>query len=221
MYQTLSLVLGVLYQIFPFFFFLIKKSKIYFDVFGSPRAENWWSFCSRKLRQYSQISGKCPWHEQWLPIDLQRHFCYQICVIPILPLQIMGISLTFWLLYWWQHANAMELQSETLFLGVGLMDRFLSRGYFINERNLQLLGISCITLATRIEENQPYNRCMRSCFSGLLSHVLIYFIFGERDSLKVFCGNGSIFRSPAFIWNLGLLTDYSCRCGLKIDLVQI
>ncbi|KAG1334849.1 cyclin-SDS-like [Cocos nucifera] len=63
-----------------------------------------------------------------------------------------------------EHANAMELQGETLFLGVSLMDRFLSRGYFKNERNLQLLGIACITLATRIEENQPYNSIRQRCF---------------------------------------------------------
>ncbi|XP_073110364.1 cyclin-SDS-like isoform X2 [Elaeis guineensis] len=63
-----------------------------------------------------------------------------------------------------EHANAMELQSETLFLGVSLMDRFLTRGYFKNERNLQLLGIACITLATRIEENQPYNSIRQRCF---------------------------------------------------------
>lgn len=58
----------------------------------------------------------------------------------------------------WQHAKAMELQNETIFLGVSLLDRFLSKGYFTTDKNLQLLGISCITLATRIEENQPYNR---------------------------------------------------------------
>ncbi|XP_008775731.3 cyclin-SDS-like [Phoenix dactylifera] len=63
-----------------------------------------------------------------------------------------------------EHANAMELQSETLFLGVSLMDRFLSRGYFKNERNLQLLGVACITLATRIEENQLCNSIRQRCF---------------------------------------------------------
>lgn len=52
----------------------------------------------------------------------------------------------------------MEFQMETLFLGVALMDRFLGQGYFKTERNLQLLGIACITLATRIEENQIRNR---------------------------------------------------------------
>lgn len=57
-----------------------------------------------------------------------------------------------------QHFRAMELQLETLFLGVGIMDRFLSRGYFKSIRNLQLLGVASITLSTRIEENQPYNR---------------------------------------------------------------
>ncbi|KAJ0987587.1 hypothetical protein J5N97_005943 [Dioscorea zingiberensis] len=56
-----------------------------------------------------------------------------------------------------EHAKAMELHNETMFLGVSLLDRFLSKGYFTTEKNLQLLGIACITLATRIEENQPYN----------------------------------------------------------------
>lgn len=58
----------------------------------------------------------------------------------------------------------MEFQMETLFLGVALMDRFLGRGYFKTERNLQLLGIACITLAIRIEENQIRNRYTFSVF---------------------------------------------------------
>ncbi|XP_020085746.1 cyclin-SDS-like isoform X1 [Ananas comosus] len=60
-----------------------------------------------------------------------------------------------------EHFRAMELQLETLFLGVGIMDRFLSRGYFKSIRNLQLLGVASITLSTRIEENQPYNSSIR------------------------------------------------------------
>ncbi|XP_072973808.1 cyclin-SDS-like isoform X1 [Typha angustifolia] len=63
-----------------------------------------------------------------------------------------------------EHCKAVELQDETLFLGVGLLDRFLSRGYFKSVKNLQLLGISCITLATRIEENQPYNSIRQRTF---------------------------------------------------------
>ncbi|KAM7487797.1 hypothetical protein LguiB_025281 [Lonicera macranthoides] len=51
-----------------------------------------------------------------------------------------------------------EFQRETMFLGVNLLDRFLSNGYFKNKRNLQIAGIACLTLATRIEENQPFNR---------------------------------------------------------------
>ncbi|OAY70213.1 Cyclin-SDS-like, partial [Ananas comosus] len=58
----------------------------------------------------------------------------------------------------------MELQLETLFLGVGIMDRFLSRGYFKSTRNLQLLGVASITLSTRIEENQPYNSIRQRTF---------------------------------------------------------
>ncbi|KAI3922941.1 hypothetical protein MKW98_007072 [Papaver atlanticum] len=57
-----------------------------------------------------------------------------------------------------------ELNLETVFLGVSLLDRFLSQGFFQNKRNLQLLGIACLTLATRIEENQPYNCVMQKTF---------------------------------------------------------
>uniref|UniRef100_A0ACD5X0Q2 Uncharacterized protein n=1 Tax=Avena sativa TaxID=4498 RepID=A0ACD5X0Q2_AVESA len=63
-----------------------------------------------------------------------------------------------------EHGHLTELQPETLFLGVGLMDRVLTRGYVKDTRNLQLLGIACITLATRIEENQPYNSIMQKTF---------------------------------------------------------
>ncbi|TKY69213.1 Cyclin-SDS protein [Spatholobus suberectus] len=51
-----------------------------------------------------------------------------------------------------------QLRQETMFLGVNLLDRFLSKGYFKAKRNLQIVGIACLTIATRIEENQQYNR---------------------------------------------------------------
>lgn len=50
--------------------------------------------------------------------------------------------------------KAREVQYETLFLGVTLLDQFLARGFFKTSRALQLLGIACLTLASRIEENQ-------------------------------------------------------------------
>ena len=57
-----------------------------------------------------------------------------------------------------QQGDLKRLQQETLFLGVGLLYRFLSKGFFKTERNLQIVGIACLVLATRLEENQPYNR---------------------------------------------------------------
>ncbi|CAL4929899.1 unnamed protein product [Urochloa decumbens] len=63
-----------------------------------------------------------------------------------------------------EHSNLMKLQPVTVFMGIGLMDRFLTRGYMKGLRNLQLLGIACITLATRIEENQPYNCVLEKTF---------------------------------------------------------
>ncbi|XP_040939038.1 cyclin-SDS isoform X1 [Gossypium hirsutum] len=59
-----------------------------------------------------------------------------------------------------EQCTAKEFQQETIFLGVCLLDRFLSKGFFRNKRSLQIVGIACLALATRIEENQPYN-CVR------------------------------------------------------------
>ncbi|KAL2545832.1 Cyclin-SDS [Forsythia ovata] len=64
-----------------------------------------------------------------------------------------------------EHATNKELQKETMFLGVSLLDRFLCKGYFKNKRNLQIVGIACLTLATRIEENQPFNCVRRKTFN--------------------------------------------------------
>lgn len=57
-----------------------------------------------------------------------------------------------------QQSSSKELLKETMFLGVSLYDQFLSKGYFKNQRSLQIAGIASLTLATRIEENQPFNR---------------------------------------------------------------
>jgi len=57
-----------------------------------------------------------------------------------------------------QHSYRKQLRPETMFLAINLFDRFLSKGYFKAERNLHIVGIACLTLATRIEENQQYNR---------------------------------------------------------------
>ncbi|QCD89456.1 cyclin B [Vigna unguiculata] len=58
-----------------------------------------------------------------------------------------------------------QLRQETIFLGVNLLDRFLSKGYFKAKKRLQIVGIACLTLATRIEENQQQNRVGQSSFN--------------------------------------------------------
>ncbi|KAK9277331.1 hypothetical protein L1049_006872 [Liquidambar formosana] len=63
-----------------------------------------------------------------------------------------------------EQSSTKELQKETLFLGVSFLDRFLSRGFFKSKRNLQIVGIACLTLATRIEENQPLNSVRQNTF---------------------------------------------------------
>ncbi|KAF6144702.1 hypothetical protein GIB67_006194 [Kingdonia uniflora] len=61
-------------------------------------------------------------------------------------------------------SNAKKLHPETMFLGVSLLDRFLTQGFFKSKRKLQVLGIACLTLATRIEENQPLNSVRQLAF---------------------------------------------------------
>ncbi|KAG9443947.1 hypothetical protein H6P81_015287 [Aristolochia fimbriata] len=63
-----------------------------------------------------------------------------------------------------QRAGVKGLHYETLFLGVSLLDRFLREGFFPCKKNLQLLGIACCTLATRLEENQPLNSVREMMF---------------------------------------------------------
>ncbi|XP_052187148.1 cyclin-SDS isoform X2 [Diospyros lotus] len=64
-----------------------------------------------------------------------------------------------------EQSTTKELQKETMFLGVNLLDRFLSRGFFKNKRNLQILGVACLVLATRIEENQHFNSVRQKTFT--------------------------------------------------------
>ncbi|CAK7326838.1 unnamed protein product [Dovyalis caffra] len=59
-----------------------------------------------------------------------------------------------------EQSTTKEFELATMFLGISLLDRFLTKGFFKNKRHLQIVGIACLSLATRIEENQPYN-CVR------------------------------------------------------------
>ncbi|XP_021293093.1 cyclin-SDS isoform X2 [Herrania umbratica] len=63
-----------------------------------------------------------------------------------------------------EQCTAKDFQQETIFLGVCLLDRFLSKGYFKSRRSLQIVGIACLALAIRIEENQPYNSVRQKNF---------------------------------------------------------
>ncbi|KAJ8564792.1 hypothetical protein K7X08_001252 [Anisodus acutangulus] len=71
------------------------------------------------------------------------------------------LQMVHWIL---EQATRKDLQKETMFLSVNLFDRFLSKGYFITKRCLQIAGIACLTLAIRIEENQPYNSIRQKTF---------------------------------------------------------
>ncbi|KAF3943440.1 hypothetical protein ACB098_03G084900 [Castanea mollissima] len=63
-----------------------------------------------------------------------------------------------------EQSTEKELHQETMFLGVTLLDRFLSKGFFRDKRHLQIVGIACLTLATRIEEKQPHNSVQEKYF---------------------------------------------------------
>ncbi|XP_071708912.1 cyclin-SDS-like [Rutidosis leptorrhynchoides] len=71
------------------------------------------------------------------------------------------IQMVHWII---EESTCKEFQKETLFLGVSLLDRFLTKGYFRNKRELEIAGIACLTLATRIEENQPFNSIRQQYF---------------------------------------------------------
>ncbi|XP_060186610.1 cyclin-SDS [Lycium barbarum] len=71
------------------------------------------------------------------------------------------LQMVHWIL---EQATRKDLQKETMFLSVNLFDRFLSKGYFRTKRCLQIAGIACLTLAVRIEENQPFNSIRQKTF---------------------------------------------------------
>nr|XP_018626622.1 cyclin-SDS-like [Nicotiana tomentosiformis] len=71
------------------------------------------------------------------------------------------LQMVHWIL---AQATRKDLQKETMFLSVNLFDRLLSKGYFKTKRCLQIAGIACLTLAVRIEENQPYNSIRQKTF---------------------------------------------------------
>ncbi|CAN6907538.1 unnamed protein product, partial [Brassica oleracea] len=100
-----------------------------------------------------------------------------------------------------EQCSAMELQPETLFLGVSLLDRFLSKGTFKSERTLVLVGIASLTLATRIEENQPYNSIRRRNFYiqnlKYSRHEVVAMEWLVQEVLNFKCFSPTIFN---FLW---------------------
>ncbi|RAL47842.1 hypothetical protein DM860_011427 [Cuscuta australis] len=88
--------------------------------------------------------------------DYTKEYCSDTCYGELVIQQ--RLKMVHWIV---QQAAKNELQKETMFLGVNLFDRFLTKGYFRDEKKLQIAGIACLTLATRIEENQPLN-CIRN-----------------------------------------------------------
>ncbi|CAJ1932712.1 unnamed protein product [Sphenostylis stenocarpa] len=69
-----------------------------------------------------------------------------------------------WIIEIAQQSCRKQLRQETIFLGVNLLDRFLNKGYFKVEKHLQIVGIACLSLAIRIEENQQHNRMGQTNF---------------------------------------------------------
>ncbi|CAH8252344.1 unnamed protein product [Arabidopsis lyrata] len=100
-----------------------------------------------------------------------------------------------------KQCSDMELQQETLFLGVGLLDRFLSKGSFKSERTLILVGIASLTLATRIEENQPYNSIRKRNFTiqklRYSRHEVVAMEWLVQEVLNFKCFTPTIFN---FLW---------------------
>ncbi|KAJ4915805.1 Cyclin-SDS [Raphanus sativus] len=100
-----------------------------------------------------------------------------------------------------QQCSELELQPETLFLGVSLLDRFLSKGSFNSQRTLVLVGIASLTLATRIEENQPYNSIRKRNFYiqnlKYSRHEVVAMEWLVQEVLNFKCFSPTIFN---FLW---------------------
>ncbi|KAH9618325.1 hypothetical protein KSS87_006324 [Heliosperma pusillum] len=100
-----------------------------------------------------------------------------------------------------QLSRKKDLQSETMFLGVRLFDRFLSKGCFASRRNLQILGIACLTLAIRVEENQPYNSVRQKCFrvgSNIYSKTeVVAMEWMVQEVLQFHCISATVYN---FLW---------------------
>ncbi|CAH2037650.1 unnamed protein product [Thlaspi arvense] len=100
-----------------------------------------------------------------------------------------------------EQCSETELQQETLFLGVSLLDRFLSKGSFNSERTLVLVGIASLTLATRIEENQPYNSIRKRNFYiqnlTYSRHEVVAMEWLVQEVLNFKCFSPTIFN---FLW---------------------
>ncbi|XP_057515696.1 cyclin-SDS-like [Amaranthus tricolor] len=94
-----------------------------------------------------------------------------------------------------------DLQGETTFLAVRLLDRFLSKGFFTNRKNLQLLGIACLTLAIRIEENQPYNSVQQKSFfvgnNVYCRYEVVAMEWAVQNVLNFHCFSPTIY---SFLW---------------------
>ncbi|XP_018449541.2 cyclin-SDS-like [Raphanus sativus] len=100
-----------------------------------------------------------------------------------------------------EQCSDMGFQQETLFLGVSLLDRFLSKGSFISERTLVLVGIASLTLATRIEENQLYNSIRKRNFYienlKYSRHEVVAMEWLIQEVLNFKCFSPTIFN---FLW---------------------
>ncbi|CAH8382406.1 unnamed protein product [Eruca vesicaria subsp. sativa] len=100
-----------------------------------------------------------------------------------------------------EQCSEMELQPETMFLGVSLLDRFLSKGSFNSERTLVLVGIASLTLATRIEENQLYNSIRKRYFYiqnlKYSRHEVVAMEWLVQEVLNFKCFSPTIFN---FLW---------------------
>ncbi|CAN8305189.1 unnamed protein product [Cochlearia groenlandica] len=91
--------------------------------------------------------------------DCAKSYCSMMDYTDLIP-RLRSIMVQ-WIV---EQCSEMELHQETLFLGVSLLDRFLSKGSFRSKRTVILVGIASLTLATRIEENQPYNSIRKRNF---------------------------------------------------------
>eukprot|EP00850_Spirogloea_muscicola_P012646 SM000082S22888 [mRNA] locus=s82:565452:567270:- [translate_table: standard] len=99
-----------------------------------------------------------------------------------------------------EFAGEFKLESDSLFLGVALVDRYLHRGPQLRRSSLQLLGVASMLVAVKFQETQPPKMLRESCELGDHSFSIQQIISMEAALLQVLQFELAFPTSITFLW---------------------